>query len=92
LAVPLKSLVLLSLKVPVAVSCCVCDKVRAWDEGVTESELSVGLTKKPRQPAAKASSKSVANPATSLILQLESGMIWSPGRQAFPGIVRDQMA
>ena len=53
-ALPVKSLVLPSSKVPVAVICWVCPSMSEAEVGATASEVSVGFTKKPRQPAARA--------------------------------------
>ena len=55
---PVRSLVEPSLKVPVADICKVCDVVIVWSWGPMAMDESVGLTKKPVQPLAKAANES----------------------------------
>ena len=77
-AVPVRLLVLPSSKVPVAVSCWVCPWMSDTEVGATVSEVSVGFTKKPRHPVARANIKRVANAAKSRSFRIEPGII-EPG-------------
>jgi len=63
LALPVKSLVLPSLKLPVALICCVPPSMIEAEVGATVIEVSVGLTKNPRQPAARANTNRAAKVA-----------------------------
>jgi hypothetical protein len=74
-ALPVRSLVLPSLKLPVALICCVPPWMIEADVGATVIEVSVGFTKKPRQPAAKASRDRAANVAKMRRFRLRQGMV-----------------
>src|SRR4029077_2648009 len=74
-APPVRSLVLPSLKLPVALICCVPPWMIEADVGATVIEVSVGFTKKPRQPAAKASRDRAANVAKMRRFRLRQGMV-----------------
>ena len=73
---PVRSLVLLSAAyVPVADNCRVCPSMSDTDAGATASEVSVGLTKNPRQLAPRASSDSAAKVAKIRRFRLQEGMV-----------------
>lgn len=74
-ALPVRLLVLPSSKVPVAVNCWVCPWISDTEVGATVSEVSVGFTKKPRHPDARANIKRVANAAKSRSFRMEPGIL-----------------
>src|SRR5450755_1288239 len=57
-------------------------------DGATLIDCSVGLTKKPRQPASKASSERAAKVAKRRSFRLKEGMIKDSGRRTFRCDVR----
>lgn len=75
LALPVKSLVLPSLKLPVALICCVPPSMSDAEVGATVIEVSVGFTKKPLQPAARDNRDKAANVAKKRRFRLRKGMI-----------------
>jgi hypothetical protein len=58
-------------------------------EGPTVTVVSVGLTKKPLQPTAKADSKRAANAAKIRIFRLLLNMIEGPSGHAFSVTIRE---
>ena len=79
--------VLPSSKVPVAVIWIVPAGAMLPVDGATLMDWRVGLTKKPRQPAAKASIKRAANAAKSRSFCLKPGILKNPGRRISYGTV-----
>ena len=80
--------VLPSSKVPVAVSCRVPAGATLPVEGDTVMDCSVGLTKKPRQLAARASRDSAANVAKIRRFRLQESMVKKIRQTYFGGTVR----
>lgn len=86
-ALPVRFWVLPSSKVPVALICWVAPWMIVADVGATASEVSVGFTKKPRQPMARMIRDSVAKVAARRSISLKEGMMKISGRRTLCGKV-----